>query len=122
VAGIAFVATVAALYGWQTYAQDARSGRGTERWQLLVNELQRNDRAVRPGTTIYIVDGPWTNPMEQYSWVPSVARAVFGDVKATDLPRASYELDPPKTQDAVFLEWTVDGLRPVEPQEVFAKP
>ncbi|TAK65011.1 MAG: hypothetical protein EPO22_05320 [Dehalococcoidia bacterium] len=120
--GIAFIATVAALYGWQTYAQDSRSGRGTDRWQLLVNELRRNQRDVRPGTTIYIVDGPWTNPMEQYSWVPSVARAVFGDVKATDMPRASYELDPPKTQDAVYLEWTADGLRPVTPQEVFAKP
>jgi hypothetical protein len=120
--GIAFIATVAALYGWQTYAQDSRSGRGTDRWQLLVNELRRNERDVRPGTTIYIVDGPWTNPMEQYSWVPSVARAVFGDVKATDMPRRSYELSPPKTQDAVYLEWTEDGLRPVAPQEVFAKP
>jgi hypothetical protein len=121
-AGIALIATVASLYGWQTYAQDSRSGRGTDRWQLLVNELQRNGRDVRPGTTIYIVDGPWTNPMEQYSWVPSVARAVFGDVTATDMPRAAYELDPPATADAFYLEWTADGLRPVTPQEVFAKP
>jgi len=122
VLGIAFVATVAALYGWQTYAQDSRSGRGTERWQLLVNELQRNDRDVRPGAMIYIVDGPWTNPMEQYSWVTSAARAVFGDVKATDMPRASYEQNPPKTQNAVVFEWTVDGLRRVDPREVFAHP
>ncbi len=120
--GLAFVATVASLYGWQTSAQDARSGRGTERWELLVNELRRNYGALQPGTTIYIVDGPWTNPMEQYSWVPSVAHAVFGDVKATDLPRASYELDPPKTPNAVFLEWTGEGLQPVPPQEVFARP
>ena len=120
--GIAFIATVASLYSWQTFAQDSRSGRGTDRWQLLVNELRQNGRDVRPGTTIYIVDGPWTNPMEQYSWVPSVARAVFGDVMAQDMPRASYELSPPKTQDAVYFEWTVDGLRPVTSQEVFARP
>lgn len=121
VLGIVFVATVASLYGWQTYAQDSRSGRGTERWQLLVNELRRNGSDVRPGAKIYIVDGLWTNPMEQYSWVPSTARAVFGDVTATDLPRASYEANPPKTKNAVFLEWTPDGLRPVTPREVFAR-
>lgn len=122
VVGIGFVATVAALYGWQTFAQDARSGRGTERWQVLVDQLRLNNGAVRPGTTIYIVDGPWTNPMEQVTWVPSVAHAVFGDVTATDLPRASYEANPPKTQNAVFLEWTDNSLRPVLPYEVVAKP
>ena len=78
-----FVGTVAGLYGWQTYAQDTHSGRSTERWQLLVNQLKANYGNVPPGTTIYIVDGPWTNPMEQYTWVPSVARAIYGDAAAS---------------------------------------
>ena len=39
IAGLLFVATVAGLYGWQTYAQDKHSGQAKDRWRLLVNEL-----------------------------------------------------------------------------------
>jgi hypothetical protein len=120
VLGMAFVAAVAVLYGWQTYAQDARSGRETDRWQLLVNQLQRTNSSVPPGATIWIVDGPWTNPMEQYTWVPSVARAVYGDAAAFDLPRQAYQDSPPPMHNAIFMEWTVDGLRPIQPQQVIA--
>jgi len=116
--GLAFVIAVAGLYGWQSYAQNAHSGRDTDRWQLLVNELRRTYPAVPPGTTIWIVDGPWTNPMEQYTWVPSVARAVYGDAAAFDLPRGAYASDPPKTENALFVQWTADGLRPVSPEYV----
>ena len=112
------VAAVAGLYGWQTYAQETHSGRSTDRWQLLVNELRSNYSHVPPGTTIYIVDGPWTNPMEQYTWVPSVARALYGDAAAFDLPRGAYLQDPPNTDRALFLEWTASGLRPVPAQQV----
>lgn len=122
VLGLAFVATVAGLYAWQSYAQDARSGRETDRWHLLVNQLRRTHEQVPPGTTIWIVDGPWTNPMEQYTWVPSVARALYGDAAAFDLPRATYRSDPPKPDRAIFLEWTVDGLQPVQPEQVLAQP
>lgn len=118
VLGIALVAIVGGLYSWQSYAQNARSGRETDRWQLLVNELHRNYADVPPGTTIWIVDGPWTNPMEQYTWVPSVARAVYGNAAAFDLPRSVYATQPPKTDNAIFLEWTADGLRPIESELV----
>lgn len=120
VLALVFVATVAGLYGWQTLAQDTRSGRDTARWQLLVDELKANYGSVPAGTTIYIVDGPWTNPMEQYTWVPSVARALYGDAAAFDLPRGAYAQDPPNTDHALFLEWTEGGLRPVPAQEVVA--
>jgi hypothetical protein len=117
------VATVASLYGWQTYAQDRRSGIGTDRWQRLVNELQANYRDVPDGTTIYIVDGPWTNPMEQYTWVPSVARALYGDAAAFNLPRGTLQADPPSDLDeAYFLEWTREGLRPASAEQVLAPP
>lgn len=119
VVALLFVATVASLYGWQTYAQDRSSGIRTDRWELLVNELRKNNQTVPPGTTIWIVDGPWTNPMEQYTWVPSVAAAVYGDARAFDLPRASYQQDPPSTKNAIFLEWrTGVGLVPVPAQQV----
>ena len=123
VLGIAFVGVVATLYAWQSLAQDTRSGRATDRWQLLVNELQKNYSDVPDGTTIYIVDGPWQNPMEQYTWVPSVARALYGDAAAFDLPRDSYRTDPPATDNALFLEWSREGgLTPVEPHQVIAAP
>jgi hypothetical protein len=85
---------------------------------LLVDELKANYETVPAGTTIYIVDGPWTNPMEQYTWVPSVARALYGDAAAFDLPRDAYLADPPSTERALFLEWTAGGLRPVPAQQV----
>lgn len=122
VLGVAFVGVIAMLYAWQTLAQDAHSGRATDRWLLLVNELQANYDDVPDGTTIYIIDGPWQNPMEQYTWVPSVARALYGDAAAFDLPRDSYRLDPPNTEKALFLEWTPEGgLAPVPAAQVIQK-
>ena len=118
--GLAFVAVVAGLYSWQTHARDARSGEGTARWKLLVDELRANYPSVPPGTTIWIVDGPWTNPMEQYTWVPSVARAVYGDAAAFDLPRSAYTQEPPKMDGALFLEWRDGRLRPVPAEWVVA--
>jgi hypothetical protein len=117
---LVFVATVAGLYGWQTNAQETHSGHNTDRWQMLVNELKSNYGNVPPGTTIYIVDGPWTNTMEQYTWVPSVARTLYGDAAAFDLPRSAYVQDPPSPEHALFLEWTAEGLRPVAAQQVLS--
>ena len=112
------VATVAALYGWQTYAQDRRSGVATDRWLLLVNELERNYSDVPDGTTIYIIDGPWTNPMEQYTWVPSVGRALYGDAAAFNLPASAFVSDPPRTEKNLYLRWVPgEGLVPV-PEEL----
>ncbi len=118
VAAIAVVAAVASLYAWQTHAQDARSGRYGERWRLLADELRANYRVVPSGTTIYIIGGPWQNPMEQYTWVPSVARALYGDAAAFDLPREAYAADPPDERNALFLEWREGHLRPVTLEQV----
>lgn len=115
-----FVATVAGLYSWQTFARDRMAGDRADRWQLLANELERNYETVPAGTTIWIVDGPWTNPMEQYTWVPSVARAVYGDASAFNLPRGEFAKDPPSTENALFLEWSGGGLRPMSPEQVRA--
>jgi hypothetical protein len=120
VVGVLFVATIAGLFSWQTIARDRMSGERTDRWALLAGELQRNYDTVPAGTTIWIVDGPWTNPMEQYTWVPSVARAVYGDAAAFNLPRGAYAVDPPPTENALWLEWSEDGLRPMSQEEVRA--
>lgn len=115
---LALVATVAALYAWQSYAQDSNSGRRTDRWQLLVNELQANYESVPPGTTIWIVDGPWTSPMEQYTWVPGVARALYGDAAAFDLPAGAYAQEQRERPRALYLRWTGSALVPVTQEQV----
>ena len=115
---VAFLAIVASLYGWQTYAQDSRSGRGTERWQLLVDDLQANYRTVPNGTTIYIIDGPWTNPMEQYAWLPSVGRALYTNAVAFDLPRDAYASEPVAGKKVLYLQWSDGRLVPVPENDV----
>jgi hypothetical protein len=113
-----FVAVVGGLYAWQTTAQDARSGRYGERWQLLTDELRANYADVPDGATIYIIDGLWQNPMEQYAWMPSVARALYGDAAAFDFARVTYEENPPDARNALFLEWRDGHLYPVSLDEV----
>jgi hypothetical protein len=118
---LAVVLTVAGLHGWQTTSQESRAGAMNERWRLLVSELQRNFDTLPAGTTIYIVEGPWSNPMEQYTWVPSVGRALYGDAAAFDLPRSEYRLNPPDISNAVFLEWTGERLQPIPPELVLSR-
>ena len=117
---LAFVVTVAGLYAWQTSAQNAHSGKDNERWALLVDELRRNHEQVPPGTTIYIVNGPWTNPMEQYTWVPSVARALYGDAAAFNLSQAEYASAPPPIDGALFLYSNEGRLEPLWPLQARA--
>ena len=120
VLALALLAIIASLYGWQTYAQDSRSGRGTERWQLLVDDLQANYQTVPDGTTIYIIDGPWTNPMEQYAWLPSVGRALYTNAVAFDLPRDAYATEPVAGKKVLYLQWSDGKLVPVPENEVVA--
>ena len=117
---LAFVATVAALYVWQSNAHNARSGRDSERWRLLVDELRATYPSLPPGTTIWIVDGLWTEPLSQYKEVPNVPRALYGDGVAFDLPRSAYQAKPPHVEGQVFLEWDGAHLRSVTEDEVLA--
>ncbi len=114
------VATVATLYAWQSNAHNVRSGRDSERWRLLVDELRATYPSLPPGTTIWIVDGPWTEPLSQYKEVPNVPRALYGDGVAFDLPRAVYQAKPPHVAGQVFLEWDGAHLHAVTEDEVLA--
>ena len=122
VLALLFVGAVASLYGWQTHAGNQKSGEETRRWELLVSELRANYQQVPDGTTIYIIDGPWTNLMEQYTWVPSVARALYGDANAFDLTSDLYARGdaPPPLRHAVYLRWTPGGLLPFGEEQVKA--
>jgi hypothetical protein len=59
--------------------------------------------------------------MEQYTWVPSVARALYGDAAAFDLPRAAYENATPPDRSARFLEWRDGHLHDVTDLYVAAR-
>lgn len=117
---LAFLATVAVLYSWQSNAHNARSGRDSERWRLLIDELRAAYPTLPPGTTIWIVDGPWTEPLSQYKEVPNVPRALYGDGVAFDLPRSAYQAEPPHVEGQVFLEWDGAHLRAVTEDDVLA--
>jgi hypothetical protein len=120
VASLAAVATVASLYGWQTTAQDGVAGRNNERWSVLAQELRRNYAEVPDGTTIYILDGLWSNPGWQYTWVPSVARAGYGDAAAFELSRADLAKEPPDGRRSLFLQWDGQRLQPL-PADLVAR-
>ena len=117
---LACVATLAALYAWQSNTNNARAGRDTERWRILVDELRANYPSVAPGTTIWIVDGLWTEPLSQYQEMPNVGRALYGDAAAFDFPRAHYQQQPPHLERQLFLEWDGAHLRPASEEEVIA--
>ena len=81
---------------------------------MLVQQLEANYASVPPGTTIYIIDGPWTNPMEQYAWVPSVGRALYTDAVVFDLPGDAYVTHPPEANQALYLRYDNGRLVPVD--------
>jgi hypothetical protein len=118
-AALAFVAAIAALHAWQSYAHDARTGRDSERWRLLVSELRRNVPVLPPGAQIWIVDGPWTEPLSQWKEVPNVPRAIYGDGIAVDLPLDQYRRERPAPRpNEIFLRWDGARLRIVSREEI----
>ena len=102
--GLALIAlaTVGGLYAWQTIDQTQPFLDDTERWELLVTELDEEYGDIPPGTTVYVVDdeGVWTNAFWQATWMPSIGRALWGQDRAVRaLPAAFIEpvtrnLDP----------------------------
>lgn len=116
--GLAFLATLTLLYAWQTSAQDERNGGYTERWRLLATELRTQYPDVPDGTTIYIIGGPWTNPMEQYTWVPSVARALYGNAAAFNFTAEDFAVQDEPPPNSLFLRWNGERLEQVTPEQV----
>jgi len=113
------LAAVGGLYAWQTLQQTRPFLKETDRWQLLVDDLQENYDHVPPGTTIWVIDdeGLWTNAFWQPTWMASVGRAVYGDdVAVRALPSDFMERVRESLTDPVYLVEYADGrLRPVDP-------
>ncbi len=113
------LAAVGGLYGWQTLHQTQPFLKETDRWQLLVDDLQANYDHVPPGTTIWVIDdeGMWTNAYWQPTWMASVGRAVYGDdVAVRALPSDFMERVRESLTDPVYLvEYTDGHLWRVEP-------
>lgn len=110
---------VGGLYAWQTIIQNEPFLEDSDRWELLVEELQANYETVPRGTTIYVVDdeGLWSNAYWQPTWLPSVGRALYGaDVKVWALPSNHMERLRETIGEPVYLVTYRDGhLRRAEP-------
>lgn len=88
------IAAVAGLYSWQTIVQTDPFLEETERWELLVRDLQANYEEVPRGTTIYVVEeeGLWSNPFWQPTWMTSIGMALYGpDVRVRAMPETHLE-------------------------------
>jgi hypothetical protein len=94
VLGALAIASVAGLHSWQTLHQTQPFLRDTDRWELLVRDLQDNYDEVPRGTTIYVIDedGMWSNPYWQPTWMTAVGQALYGpDVKVRAMPATHLE-------------------------------
>ena len=95
----------------------------TERWELLVEDLQANYDEVPQGTTIYVIDdeGLWSNPFWQPTWMTSVGQALYGpDVRMRALPAghlAALRKTLPRGTEMFVVELTDDGQLVRLPQE-----
>jgi hypothetical protein len=88
------IAAVAGLYSWQTIVQTDPFLEETDRWELLVRDLQANYDEVPRGTTIYVVEeeGLWSNPFWQPTWMTSIGMALYGpDVRIRAMPETHLE-------------------------------
>jgi len=114
---MAALAAAGVFWGWQTLSRDAVTNDSTEDWRLLGNEIQARVPAPPPGTTIYVIEGPWRNPIYQVAWVPSVARTFYGNgVTMYDLNSWDFALRPePRPQWPVLLYFN-GHLWPIDPR------
>lgn len=88
VLALGFAAALAGFYGHQTFTHNREVGQRTARWDLLMDDLRAMYPTVPPGTTIYVLDGLWSDPLWQWAWLPSVGKLLYGDatVQAMDGP------------------------------------
>lgn len=121
--GALAIATVAGLYAWQTIIQTDPFLDETERWELLVEELQANYEEVPAGTTIYVVEeeGLWSNPFWQPTWMTSIGMALYGpDVRIRAMPATHLEAlrkTLPRGTEMFVVELTDEGQLVRVPQE-----
>jgi hypothetical protein len=117
------IAAVAGLYAWQTIIQTDPFLEETERWELLVEELQANYDEVPEGTTIYVVEeeGLWSNPFWQPTWMTSIGMALYGpDVRVRALPAGhlvALRKTLPRGTEMFVVELTEEGQLVRLPQE-----
>lgn len=104
-------------WGWQTVRENDVRNSSTEDWRLLAREVQANVRSLPPGSTIYVVGGPWTQPLFQVAWMPSVARTFYGNkVYMFDLDPAAFYRLPVLPPGSPVLLYFNGRLLPVDPR------
>lgn len=117
--GLAFAAALLGFYGHQTFTHNREIGGRNERWDLLMDDLKAMYPEVPPGTTIYVLDGLWSDPLWQWAWLPSVGKLLYGDatVQAMDGPDF-VKRHPELLPNEIVLMYRDGGLRQPFPGEL----
>lgn len=114
---LAALAAAGVFWGWQTIDRDSVTNSSTEDWRLLAQQVQEVVSSPPPGTTIYVVEGPWRNPLFQVAWVPSVARTFYGNqVAMYDLNSWDFALRPEPRPGWPVLLYFNGHLWPIDPR------
>jgi hypothetical protein len=122
-AALLFSASLMGFYGHQTYVHNGIVGGMTGPWEFAVAELRTMYPEVPPGTTIYILDGPWSDPLWQLYWMPSVGRVLYGDARVLAMDGPDFvEAHPELLPNEIVLMYRGGELRRPYPGELPIQP
>jgi hypothetical protein len=71
-------AAVLPWYAWQTHIQNDHYFVETEKWRLLHDEVERVFPDVPPGTTVEVMGGPLTHPLDNFYVMPALGYTIWG--------------------------------------------
>ncbi len=72
------LAAIAPWYAWQTHLQNEPWRVSTDNWQLLHDELERQFPDVPPGSTVEVIGGPLTHPLDNFFVMPALGYTIWG--------------------------------------------
>ncbi len=104
--GLATTLFVAGM-GLQTFSQNDWFVKWSNSWRTLSTQLQANEERLPERSYVVVLDGEWSHSLWVPTWVPSVARTLYGDALARDLP--SWLFEPGAGAMAVLPEFGWGG-------------
>ncbi len=118
-AAFGIAAGLLGFYGHQTFTHNREIGVRNERWDLLLDELKAIYPDVPPGTTIYVLDGLWSDPLWQWAWLPSVGKLLYGDATVQSMDGPDFvKRHPELLPNEIVLMYRDGGLRQPFPGEL----
>jgi hypothetical protein len=119
--GLALAALVVLLvvpwYSWQTHRENGPYREATGDWELLHDELARVFPRVPPGTTVEVIGGPLTHPLDNFYVMPALAFTMWGPETRlqTFAPDDPYAAQLRGRVHPYAAEFVGNELRPIAP-------